>query len=352
MGCSGEKPEGEIEPDVIGGTAIAFSAKDGERTVTRTGLEEVGQNSFRVWAYKNMSSDNVGNSYGDKQQVIPGYYVRWFSNSAYSSTSNTSGWEYVNQQIPGELEQTIKYWDWSAKAYRFFGMAGGSESAYTVSEANENNVVVTIHVNVTTDQDAENMPYYSHLWFSNGNIGEKQKEFGKPVTLEFLKPLTKVRFMFIFEDPEDEPYTTLGSISFGPTDEDIRIYQKGTIRVTYPLTGTGKEEQVSITPQGTGWQALYQDYNEKPDNLEPRKWYTVLPALAQDQGTYTLTVSVNGLKKSVVVPAEFMNWLPGYQYTYIFKVHVDGGVSIDSVQSAFTPWTPVTIKPDYKVYNW
>ena len=45
-----------------------------------------------------------------------------------------------------------------------------------------------------------------------------------------------------------------------------------------------------------------------------------------------------------------MNWLPGYQYTYIFKVHVDGSVDIDSVQSAFKEWTDHTA--DHTVYNW
>jgi hypothetical protein len=156
--------------------------------------------------------------------------------------------------------------------------------------------------------------------------------------------------MFKFEDPDDEPYTTLGSISFGPTADDGRIYQRGTIVVTYPLTGTETVEQVSITPKGTGWKILDQDYNEKTDNPDKRKWYIVLPA--SDQGTYMLTVTVNGQKRSVVVPAEFMNWLPGYEYTYIFKVHVDGGVSIDAVQSAFTKWKEETIKPDYEIYNW
>lgn len=364
MGCSSESTEAPAEgPTVETGTAIAFSANhDEERTVTRAGLEEVGIKTFTVWAYKNTGYAEGSNpiNYTSKQQVIPGYYVRWTSNSAYTTTSNTNGWEYVNQQTPGQLEQTIKYWDWGAKAYRFFGMAGGREGSYVVSEANgtpgtPEKVVVTIDVNASTDYDAEGMPYYSRLWFSDGNTGEGHKAFGKPVTLEFVKPLTKVRFMFTYEDPNDAEYTVLSNKSFGPTpptDPDeprLRIYQKGKMTVTYPLTGIETEEEEKVIETDDGIPALVQDYYEEPNDLNARKWYTVLPA--PHQGSYTLTVTVNGQEHAVVVPAEFMSWLPGYQYTYIFKVHVDGGVSIDSVQSAFTPWTPEYIG-EHKVYNW
>ena len=365
MGCSSESTEAPAEgPTVETGTAIAFTAnQDEERTVTRAGLEEVGIKTFTVWAYKNTDFDEGSNpiNYTSKQQVIPGYYVRWTSNSAYTTTSNTNGWEYVNQQTPGELEQTIKYWDWGAKAYRFFGMAGGRDGSYVVSEVNGANgtpgtpekVVVTIPVNASTDYDAEGMPYYSRLWFSTGQLPDyEDRQFGKPVTLEFVKPLTKVRFMFKFESKEIEENTVLAAKSFGPTTAGHYIYQKGTLTVTYPLTGTTTEEIVTTTYNDAYKMAdLEQDYYEEPNDLNARKWYTVLPASASEQGSYTLNVKVNGIDKSAVVPAEFMDWLPGYQYTYIFKVHVDGDVTIDAVQSAFTPWTPEYIG-EHKVYNW
>jgi len=59
---------------------------------------------------------------------------------------------------------------------------------------------------------------------------------------------------------------------------------------------------------------------------------------------------VNGDPKTTVVSAEYMDWKPGYEYTYIFKIHVDGGVSISSVQAAFTPW--VFHEKPRTVYNW
>ena len=63
-----------------------------------------------------------------------------------------------------------------------------------------------------------------------------------------------------------------------------------------------------------------------------------------------MTVTVNNTGKSAVVPAEYMSWLPGYSYTYIFKITEEGGVAIDLVQTAVTPWTDMQI--DHTVYNW
>jgi hypothetical protein len=45
-----------------------------------------------------------------------------------------------------------------------------------------------------------------------------------------------------------------------------------------------------------------------------------------------------------------MNWKPGYQYTYIFKITEEGGVELDSVSSAFTEWTEQ--EANHPVYNW
>ena len=169
-----------------------------------------------------------------------------------------------------------------------------------------------------------------------------------------------VRFMFTFEIPKDASSTTLTEKSFCPTNGDI-IETTAQITVSYPLTGTATEESYAITDP-SGIREFKQDYYEavetdgtnvvspyfEADGTKLSKVYAVLPAT--NQGTYTLTVSVNGEPKSTVVPAEFMDWKIGHLYTYIFKVHVDGGVEIDKVQSAFTQWTDHTA--EHTIYNW
>lgn len=351
-GGSGDEPGGEPTPQP-NEKAIAFSGGLTEESVTRAG--DVGLENyytrFKVWGFKNDAST--------VHIVMNGYTVNWINNSANTTASNSSGWEYVNQQGFGQMEQSIKYWDYDATAYRFFGVAGTSETN-TISGAYKPNASNPERYELTYRSDATNpsaTPYYSHLW-----LGGSEK-YGQPVRLEFIKPLSKVRFMFIFEDPSKASTTELTDKSFCPTNGNT-IKTKGDVCISYPLTGNASET-FAATVEAEGMSDFKLDYyasvrydeNDPPKVIDPYlgadagktgQEYNVLPV--SGQGSYTLTVRVNGEPKTTVVPAEFMEWKPGYQYTYIFKIHVDEGVSISSVQSAFTTWIPHDT--DRTVYNW
>lgn len=363
-GCgqnAGDEPGGGSTPQP-NEKAIAFTgdlSEDQSVSHARTRAGEVGLETiyqrFKVWAFKNRSSS--------VDIVMNGYTVNWINNSANTTASNSNGWEYVNQQGLGQMEQSIKYWDYSATAYRFFGVAGASETN-VVSGDYDNETTPTFY-QVTYTADAYNegsTPYYSHLWYSSNTA-----DYGKPVQLEFIKPLSKVRFKFIFEDPDDASTTELTGKTFRPSDGGT-IKMKGLVSVTYPLTGVASAESFAATAEAEGITGFTQDYYESvgKDDLETTvvspylnadgsasalsKVYTVLPT-PSGQSAYTLTVSVNGDPKTTTVPAQYMTWLPGYLYTYIFKVHVDGSVTIDNVQSAFTPWIEHE-KDDHRVHNW
>ena len=142
-GCQsgGDEPGGNPTP-LPNEKAIAFSGDLTEKSVSRAG--DVGLETyykrFKVWGFKNDASS--------VHIVMNGYTVNWINNSANTTASNSSNWEYVNQQGLGGMEQSIKYWDFSAKAYRFFGVAGASETnsssgAYKPSEANPERYEVT-----------------------------------------------------------------------------------------------------------------------------------------------------------------------------------------------------------------
>ena len=138
MACSGSD---SMEPTPTEKqTAISFSGTlPEENTVTRaaTGLEEVltGDKTFQVWGYKNDAYDDATTSYTSYQAVMPNFTVNWGANTAYTTTSNTDDWEYVGQGDTPD-EQTIKYWDFDAKAYRFFGVTNwGGE--VTPADANK-----------------------------------------------------------------------------------------------------------------------------------------------------------------------------------------------------------------------
>ena len=355
IGCdSREEPEAAVVEQQV---AITLSgAMKEEQAVTRAALsDEV--TTFTVYGFKNTGEDTY-------QQVFPGYRVQWKENTIATTTTNSAGWEYVDQQLPGGLQQTIKYWDYGATAYRFMAVTGtgvtgeiksheanGTIGAYTAYE-------LKFTANADSEADEAATPYYSHLWYRNIS----SPDIGKAVQLEFLKPFCKVRFMFTFEEPAKAAETTLTDKSFHPSDGNV-IGRKGDVVVSYPLTGTATTETLTVSGNAGGLEGLTQDYYESVtktgdhvtgpyyDAAETplEKWYTVLSA-PEGQGTYTLEVSVDGDPKTAVVPAEFMTWLPGYSYTYIFKVHVDGSVAIDNVQSAFTGWTDHGAKRT--VYNW
>lgn len=371
--CSGssdddlQESQPETNSDMV---AITFNGSGGAETaVTRADGMPLSEKaiSFTVWGYKNMSyaagDDDV------TQCVFPSYVVNWTSNSAGTTTSNSSGWEYV-AQTPN---QTIKFWDWSAKAYRFFAvtewtgltppetiggyganMAYGAYETYKTDGADE--TYGDYKVSMLADASSTtSTPYFSHLWFSTGDpVTYADKQFGKPVTLEFLQPFTRVRFIFKYVFPREG--IKLTGQSFKPTDGSS-IVRKGIVTVSYPLEGPKTEEWFEMTKDtdtdpDPHLEKFTEDYDPEDDTkvyTETAKgWYTVLPNLSQ--GSYTLTVTINGAEKTAVVPANYMQWLPGYSYTYVFKITDEGGVVIGWVESAVTPWTEM--EADRTVYNW
>lgn len=360
-GCSGEHL---IEPAAK--TAIAFSADlQEQQAIVRSEPLETYATNFNVWGYKNMTEDaGVYDADDTKmQKVFPCYIVSWAENTAGTTNSNTHDWEYV-----GIGSQTTKFWDWSAKAYRFFAVTNyNGNLPLDPSDYNENEVYGAEGTYGASDEydayevtmavdaiDVSAAPYYSRLWFSTGELPTyADKQFGQPVTLEFVKPFARVRFRFTYFYPREG--ITLTGKSFKP-DDDSEIACKGTVTISYPLNGTATSESMATaTPDGVNPEALAaftEDWDPEDDSKvytdTDQGWYTVLPNIAQ--GNYTLNVNINGAARTAMVPAQYMQWQPGYQYTYIFRITEEGGVEIDLVESAFTAWTEMGISNE--VYNW
>ncbi|MBR1791480.1 MAG: hypothetical protein IJ754_06995, partial [Bacteroidaceae bacterium] len=235
-------------------------------------------------------------------------------------------------------------------------------------------VTFSAPVDASTQATIDAAPYFSRLWFSNGNAATyPDRQFGKPVQLEFLKPFARVRFMFTFVEGLNFGHEKLGHIAFGPSENldngdenDVNINTAGTVSVSYPLKGTATTETWSTT-NTTGIKLFDIDYYEEPDPADiphgypintqptswpnsPQKWYTVLPNSVQ--GSFTAQVSVVSEEiKSVVIPAEYMQWKAGYEYTYKFKITESGGITMDIIQVAINDWGNKQ-SSDHTVYNW
>ena len=361
---------------------ISFaSSLQEQEVVTRTGLEEVlTDKTFVAFGYKNDAYE--GGTYTSYQAVMPGFVVNWLENSAHTTAANTHDWEYLNQGP----DQTIKYWDWSALAYRFFGYANGNATASPATEPvpvtvtggtaanvpNDNAVTFSADVDATSEATIDAAPYFTRLWYSDGNPTHyPDKQFGQAVHLQFLKPFARVRFMFTFIEGLTFDRKDIRNISFHPTEVagvQPTIAMKGNVSVSYPLKGSETTESWSFTPSTTpsdGLDAFTIDYYETPSPVPtgfpasaaatdwpntPQKWYIVFPA--PNQGSYTLQACVvTDEVRTVVIPAEYMKWKAGYEYTYSFKVTESGGITIDIVQVAISDWSNRR-SSDYSVYNW
>ena len=309
--------------------------KETAETRADKGLEEVLTNkTFKAWAYKNTAVSV--NNYTDYQNVMLGYTVNYEMNSG--SASNTHDWEYVGKGT----NQTIKFWDFSAYAYRFFAYAlgNGTPSPVTEDTSDDSQVSFTAAVNGFTETSVDAAPYFSELWFSN----DKENDYGKAVTLRFLKPFARVRFIFKFVEGLDFGREALSHISFSPNpttgNPTPTIPTAGNVTFTYPLKGTETKESWSST--------ITDGVNEF---TEDNHWYYVMPI--ENQGTYSIHVAVVTEEiKTATVPVEYMSWKPGFEYTYVFRITEGGGVTIDVIQVAVNEWDDSKGSISHPVYNW
>jgi hypothetical protein len=268
--------------------------------------------------------------YTTYQTVMEDYSVWYANQSAGSNTTNTQGWDYILTAYPN---QTPKYWDFEAKAYRFFAVTGET----TVTKATDGTVYVASFAADATNPDK--CPFYSKLWFSN-NSGD----YGKPVTLQFMQPFAKVRFLVVLADPNRE--LDLKNDDFRPTTTGKSIAKKAAVTITYPMKDNGTTEEFAIV-ENSVTQTLG-SFNQRWTETSPI-WETVIPAT--NQGSYTYKITVDGEEKSCVVPAQYMDWLPGYSYTYVFKVSGEGGVELATVRTSFTDWNDDGDR-ELSLYNW
>ena len=382
VACSKEAAvEEPVEAAICFGGNLEENAEVVAGTRAETSLAENGITSFKVWAYKNMSV-TTGN-YGDLQTVMPGYTVNFLGGS-HTTNTNAAGWEYVGQQqTVNQEEQTIKYWDLNAEAYRFFAITG----AYETNEANGTNETFTLEMDGSTPEKAAATPYYSALWFkTKGELKADDALLSKqPVKLQFYSPFAKVRFIFRFIDPT-LTRNSLMDVNFLPSDaititrdgndeitattieKNDNIVVKGTYTVSYPLTGTGTTvtgptytvDDADVNTDGVkdGYlEAFTQDYYETEESSDQlaEYWYYVLPHQANPEINpakgYTLVATLNGKIKSAVVPAQYMEWKRGYTYTYVFKVTEIDGIAFDEVLVWVNQWAPGGTQ-NQKVHNW
>lgn len=345
-------PAPTLKSIAFGGNSGTWQDAPTTRANKETGLETISK-TFKVWGYKT-TGGNYTSGFDLSQNVMDGYTVNWTQQTANTTSSNTADWEYVGiHNDKQNANQTIKYWDYSATSYRFFAYsiptAAGNSSAPSFQEPTsiEGSTAkyASFSIPFTYDKDATNVstPYISDLWLSDNQNFENRK-YGACVKLTFAPIITKVRFKFNYQ--KDTKISITDIIFKNINDEPSPT--KGKIIVSYPITGTGNKASYKWeTPEtGTGTEPIKFTipYEEEADlnhqTTERKKWYYVPPLGDSDtpQGAYIITATIDGKKSTATIPAEYMQWKAGYQYTYIFKI-TEAGTVISFTNLQVEKWT-------------
>lgn len=379
--CSSDDFLGDTPGNVQSNTsAINFDGGTGK--ITRATLEgdkaaKALNNNYVVYGYKTAQDNST-------TTVFDHYTIHW-NNQAGKTESNTCGWEYVGQEanslskLPGDKDQTIKYWDYSASQYDFvafsFGEAiqgegEGKVKATAVTTTPKLSYTLTGAVNdlakcfiadritakSTVDKKKNNLlvTYKDDVQFNFRSLSTK-------VTMGIYEtiPGYSVKDVKFYSSDNNKLDDAQNKPTLYAKDKNIPA-EKGTITVTFPTTtetetdynkahvnfevATGSENSSSI--QFGTLSTVNKEKNEKTESgfigrdittfSTPKKgdgttkdYNVVIPAEVGDltlKVDYTLesidgsgeTIKVTGA--TAVVPEKYTNWEPNYAYTYIFKI--------------------------------
>ena len=182
-------------------------------------------------------------------------------------------------------------------------------------------------------------------------------KIGEQVKLVFSPLIAKVRFRFTFAtgvkaiitEPtfQDTRWATNTPATDPSTPNTPNTPMQWDITVKYPtikdaeIASTPAEGETallatniptvsfSITPTENSPQDKF--LFDTPFTDESEKWYFVPPMAdapdAYKNQPFTLTAKIDGHEDTATVPAEYMQWKAGYQYTYVFKV-LEAGTDI------------------------
>lgn len=371
--CAGsgqEEPDVPTLPEEPKGVSISFGGNSGTwqdapttRANEETGLETISK-TFKVWGYKT-TEGNYTSGFDQSQNVMNGYIVNWTQQTANTTSSNTADWEYVgihNDKL--NANQTIKYWDYSATSYRFFAYsiptAADNSSAPSFQEptsiegSTPNDASFSIPFTYDKDATAVTTPYISDLWLSDNQNFENRK-YGACVKLTFAPIITKVRFKFNYL--KDTKISITDIVFKNINDEHSPT--KGNIIVSYPITGTGTKASYKWVTTETGTEPLKftipyeEDTDLNHQATERKKWYYVPPLGDSNtpQGAYIISATIDGKKSTATIPAEYMQWKAGYQYTYIFKI-TEAGTNIAFTNMQVEKWVETPIKNNGGTEDW
>lgn len=349
-------------------------------------IENLKANGFWVYGTKHSAAEDKTATYD--QAVYTNYYLKYDGNKN-NTQSNTAGWEYVgvdntkyrNHVTPKiDADQTIKYWDYSAKAYTFYAATAkpADVQAGTVTikkiTADDAGSVYTKGYEVTLKDGAS----WDELYFADRKVINKpaatvtpshgaEDVYGGEVNFKFRNALTKVRVAMYETIPGYS--VTIDKFYYTKDGETAQ-----TTEATDKFKADASNTPLETSPEGVTYKVVYYDETEAGGQLVnqpkmlPNKTgvgaekkvlelgdnlkadtklseiittptydtgggkYTLFMPQADNNTTlnlkvdYTLT-SLDGSDEKIqvtgataTIPAKYLCWRPNYAYTYLFKI--------------------------------
>ena len=257
--------------------AIVFgSLKSGVTRADITGAEAATLlgNKFVVSGYKGAKTSPAGSI------VFDNYLVEYEANTANTTQSNSSNWEYVGKgRIKhaidnGITSQQIKYWDYSQPQYDFIAWSTGTKTAVydatTYPAAGE--VLVSAITPATIGTQAYTFTGKANdlsACYIADLVTVKKADYGDtPVLFRFRQLGTKVRLGIYETIPgysvKDVKFYTTGEVLTNPATQIVTnatifstaadIYTEGTYTVTFPTVddatkSDNNQAHVAFTPK-------------------------------------------------------------------------------------------------------
>lgn len=392
-GCSSDDFLGDGSGNGQNSAAIQFGGGTTKtHRATSTGvykIENLKANGF--WVYGTKHSNDEDNTATNDQVVYKNYYLNYDGNTN-NTQSNTAGWEYVGvdnskyranvtPSVEENVAQTIKYWDYSAKAYTFYAATAKPADIETgkvtinkiIADAAVTGSVYTKGYEVKLKDGAT----WDELYFADRKVISKTRDaehgkndvYGGEVNFTFRNALTKVRVAmyetipgysvtidgFYYTKDGETAQTTEATDKFKADASNTPLETSAT-GVTYKVVYYNKteangqlENQPKMLPNETG-EGAEKKVLELGDGVNLKQG-TILseiittPTYDTDGGKYTLFMpqadntetlnlkvnytltSLDGSGEQIkvkgataVIPAKYLCWRPNYAYTYLFKI--------------------------------
>lgn len=395
--CSDDNYVGDQEAlNSSGNGAIAFNMSTPAVTrAPKTGSDAATllANNFVVFGYKTVSAS--------EQTVFDNYQVNYVANTANKTESNSANWEYVGyKNLPfgttttsggtlntdgvaknasgssTNVEQSIKYWDFSASKYDFFAYSLGTGEPDDEDADSDPQYAKASQLSNSTYTLEGNATQLGACYISNKNTLTSLSTSTTEVDLEFRSFLSKVQLGFY----EIIPGYSVKEVKFYPSavgdaSTTPSLYAASAVlpnggKYTITFDSEGKPQLALAASDPTPTTISKIDFSSTLTNYAAADYKEASASyLGRASNAATLTDIINVLPNptntnalnlkmdftlvsrdgtgetinmtgaTAVIPAAYAQWKPNYKYTYLFKI----SDNTDAQSGSITGLYPITL---------